>query len=209
MKVVAINGSPHLTGNTFQVIETVMSSIKEEGIETEVLQVSSKSIRGCTGCGACAKTFRCVQKDAAFHEFADRIYTADGLFIAAPVYYDAMPGQLKTFLDRLFFQDRSGGGLRHKVAAAASIQRRTGGVANLDSMYRFFLAAGMIIAPSVGENLIYGMDQGEAQLDVEGMDIMRKLGKNMVWMLKVLEATYNTIPAPTFVERKYMNFIRE
>lgn len=209
MKVAAVNGSPRPTGNSFKVIETLATSLAAEGVETEILQVGSRSIRGCTGCGGCKKTFRCVLPDREFHELAGKVYAAEGLFIVAPVYYDSVPGQLKTFLDRLFYQDRSGGGLRHKVSAAAAVLRRTGGVATLDDLNHYFLSSGMLIAPSVGANLIYGQQPGEAERDLEGLDIMEKLGKNMAWLLKMLAATRETVPPPSFVERQYMNFIRD
>lgn len=209
MKVVALNGSPRPAGNSSKVIETLAASLAAEGMETEILQVGSQSIRGCIGCGGCKKTFRCVLPDPEFHELAAKVYAAEGLFIVAPVYYDSMPGQLKTFLDRLFYQDRSGGGLRHKVAAAAAVLRRTGGVSTLDDLNHYFMSSGMLIAPSVGANLVHGQQPGEAQEDLEGMDIIDKLGKNMAWLLRMLAATRESVPAPSFAERRYMNFIRD
>ena len=126
MKTIIINGSPRKNGNCTKVAELFAAALEKEGIETETLQIGSMDISGCRGCWACAKTGRCVQEDAPFHEAAEKIYEAEGLFIAAPVYYDSMPGQLKSFLDRLFFQDRGGGGLRRKVGAATRLAKVTG-----------------------------------------------------------------------------------
>ena len=110
MKTIIINGSPRTDGNCKVVIEAFAGALKAEGIDTEVLEVGSADIPGCRGCGGCAGDYRCVMTGDGFHEMADKVYEAEGLFIVAPVYFDSMPGQLKTFLDRLFFQDRSGGG---------------------------------------------------------------------------------------------------
>lgn len=208
MKVVLINGSPRLKGNSSLVIDIFTKILNQENIDVEVLEIGSRSIRGCIACDGCKKALKCVLVDEEFHAMAQKVYEADGIFIVAPVYYCGMPGQLKTFLDRLFYQNRSGQGLRNKVACVASVQRRSGGVSTLDNLYHFILAAGMIIPPSEGENIVFGMDKGEARLDLEGIDIIERLAKNMAWMLKVLEATKQTIPACQFEARKQMNFIR-
>lgn len=208
MKTIIINGSPRKNGNSGLVAARVAEKLNEEGIETEILQIGSMDIPGCMGCMGCAETNRCVQGDAAFSEAAAKIYEADGLFIAAPVYYDSIPGPLKSFLDRLFFQDRGSGGLRRKVAAACSVQRRTGGVSTLDSIYHFFLCAGMLIAPSEGENMVFGLEPGEAALDEEGMDIAGILASNMAWLMKVVAETKDTVPPPDVPKRANMNFIR-
>ena len=208
MKTVIINGSPRVNGNCALVIERFAGSLENEGIETEVLQVGSADIKGCRGCGGCVKDFSCVMHGDGFHELADKVYEAEGLLIVAPVYFDSMPGQLKTFLDRLFFQDRSGGGLRNKVAGACAVMRRTGGVATLDDLYHYMTDAGMLIAPSAGSNMVYGFEKGESARDKEGLDIMSKLAHNMAWLMKMIDMTKDKLTPPGFVERDYMNFIR-
>lgn len=208
MKTIIVNGSPRNNGNCAKVAELFAAALEKEGIETELLQIGSMDISGCRGCWACAKTGRCVQDDAAFHEAAEKIYEADGLFIAAPVYYDSMPGQLKSFLDRLFFQDRGGGGLRRKVGAACSVQRRTGGVALLDDIYHFLICAGMIIAPSEGESMVFGLEPGEVMADQEGLDILEGTAGNMAWLMRMMETTKEILPPPELKKRAQTNFIR-
>lgn len=208
MKTVILNGSPRVDGNCNLVAERFAESLDQEGIMSEILQIGAADIKGCRGCGGCAKDYSCVFHGDGFHELADKVYEAEGLLIVAPVYFDSMPGQLKTFLDRLFFQDRSGGGLRNKVASACAVPRRTGGVATLDDLYHYMTDAGMLIAPSVGSNMVYGFEKGESARDVEGLDIMRKLARNMAWVMKMIDMTKDELTPPGFVEREYMHFIR-
>lgn len=208
MKVIAVNGSPRPEGNTRLVIEEFRGYLEGEGIRSEILQAGSSPVRGCTGCNGCVRERRCVLPDGLFHEWAEEIYAADGLFIAAPVYYGSMTGQLKSFLDRLFYQDRLKGGMRHKVGGAVAILRRSGGLTTLDDLYHYFFSAEMLVAPGVGANLLHGSSPGEARGDIEGLDGLGKLARNMAWLLRMKEATRESVPPPPYERRKFMNFIR-
>ena len=208
MKAIIITGSPRKNGNSNIVAERFAAQLAEHGIGSEVLQIGSMDIKGCKGCWACADNPGCVQKDDAFRDAAAKVYDADGIFVVAPVFYDSIPGQLKSFLDRLFFQDRSGGGMRGKVGAASVVLRRSGGVSALDNILHYMMCAGMIIAASEGESMVFGMEKGEALKDLEGLDIIDNLADNMAWIMKMKEATADTVPKPELKDRAQMNFIR-
>ena len=208
MKAILLNGSPRKNGNCAKVASIFAEILEKEGIETEIIQAGSMDIRGCKACFGCKKMGRCVQDDAVFHEVAEKIYEADGFFIASPVYYDSVPGQFKSFLDRLFFQDRGSGGLRGKIAAACTVTRRTGGVATLDVLFHFLFTAGMNVVSSEGTPLVYGMEPGEVMGDQEGLDILENLAANMAWTMKLAEETKDTLPAPKLKQRAQTNFIR-
>jgi multimeric flavodoxin WrbA len=208
MKVIAINGSPHASGNTYHALRVILTELEKNGIDSEILPVGSNPVRNCIGCDGCIKAQHCVLPDEQFNDWVEKIYSAEGFIIASPVYFYSMPGQLKTFLDRLFYQDRRKGGLRRKVGAAAVVQRRIGGCTTLDDLNRFLFAAGMLIAPAVSANAVYGSTPGEVLEDIEGIDILGKLGRNMAWLLKMLDATRDTVPPPPYEKRVFMNFIR-
>lgn len=208
MKVVIINGSPRKSGNCSMLAERFTGKLAENDIDSEILQIGSMDIKGCKACWACAETHKCVQNDKAFHEAASKVYEADGLLIISPVYYDSMPGQLKSFLDRLFFQDRSGGGLRGKAGAAITVQRRSGGVSTLDDIYHYLLCAGVLVVPSEGESIVYGLDPGDVGFDQEGLDIADNLATYMVWLIRMMKQTEGTLTKPQIKKRAQTNFIR-
>lgn len=208
MKVIAINGSPRPKGNTYLAIRRVFDTLEAEGIETEVLQVGGRPVLGCIACNRCVKEGRCTLPDEEFEALAQKIYDCDGLILAAPVYYGSMPGVMKTFLDRFFYQNRSNDRMRHKVGASAAILRRSGGRTTLNDLNHYFYSSEMLAVPTPGPNVIHGALPGEALQDKEGMDILQTIGKNMVWLLKMKEATKETVPPPPFKERVRMNFIR-
>lgn len=186
MKVIILNGSPRKKGNCSKVCETFAGYLKEEGIESEILQIGSMDVSGCKGCWACSHTGSCVQPDPFFSRAAEKIYAAEGMLVVAPVYYDGMPGQLKSFLDRLFFQNRGKGGLRGKVAAAFTVQRRVGAVSTLDEIYHYMMCSEMVIATSKGENMMFGLDPGDVMKDEEGQEILSVLANNMTLLMKRL-----------------------
>jgi len=211
MKVIAINGSPNKEGNTFHALTMVGEELEAGGIEFEILHIGHKLIHGCLACGKCGinKDEKCVIKTDDLNLWIQQIKNSDGLIIGAPVHYAGIPGTMKSFLDRLFYVAGSNGGLlRQKVAAAVVTVRRTGGSATFDSLNHYLNYSEMIIATSNYWNIIHGRSAGEVIQDLEGKQIMSVLGKNMEWLLKMKEATSNTIQSPSREKKVMTNFIR-
>jgi len=211
MKVVAINGSPHKNGNTYNALRVVGAKLEENGIDFEIIQVGNKAVRGCLACGKCGKTKdeKCGITTDPLNEWIQTMKLADGIIFASPVYYSGISGTMKCFLDRLFtVAGNNGGMLRNKVGAAVVALRRSGGSATLDSLNHYFTFAEMTIATSNYWNIIHGATQGEVLQDEEGVQIMELLGKNMAWLLKMREMTKDTLPAPEPTQKIKTNFIR-
>jgi len=211
MKVIAINGSPHKEGNTFHALTMIGIELKTMGIEFEIVHIGHKMLHGCIACGKCMvnKDEKCSIDTDELNQWIPQIKEADGLIIASPVYYSGISGTMKSFLDRLFFVAGANGGLlRHKVGAAVVAVRRTGGSSTLDSLNHYLTYSEMMIATSNYWNVIHGTNAGEVNQDLEGKQIMRVLGKNMAWLLKMKESTASTIEPPQKEKKEFTNFIR-
>ena len=205
MKIIGVNGSPKADGNTFLTIQAFFEEVSKDGFETEILHVGDGQVPGCVACRGCAATGECAVPHELFKEYSDKILEADGLFLAAPVYFGTLPGQMKSFLDRFFFQCLQTSRMRHKVGASAAILRRSGGLTTIDDLNKFFLAGNMI---TVGHSIIHGTAPGEVLQDWEGLAAVKRIAKNMAWVLKMKEATKQTIEPPPYEKRQFMNFIR-
>lgn len=211
MKVIAINGSPKKEGNTFNALNIVGNEISSAGIDFEILHIGNKMIHGCIACGKCAinQDQKCTIITDELNEWIQKIKDADGIILGSPVYYSGIAGTMKCFLDRLFYVSTSNGNLfRHKVGAAVVAVRRSGGSSTIDSLNHYLSYSEMILATSNYWNIIHGRTPGEVNQDAEGVQIMRLLGKNMAWLLKMKEATINTIEAPIKEKKEITNFIR-
>jgi multimeric flavodoxin WrbA len=211
MKVIAINGSPKKGGNTYQALSMVGEEITTAGIGFEIIHIGDKMIHGCKACGICAtnKDEKCSIKTDDLNQWIQQIKEADGMVFGSPVYYSGIAGTMKSFLDRLFYVSSSNGGLfRHKVAAAVVAVRRSGGSSTFDSMNHYLMYSEMIVATSNYWNVIHGRAPGEVTQDDEGKQIMRVLGKNIVWLLKIKEATDNSIEPPQKEKKEFTHFIR-
>ncbi len=211
MKVIAINGSPKKEGNTYHALKMVGDELIASGIDFKILHIGHKMIHGCTACGKCVqnKDEKCVIKTDELNEWIQKIKKADGIIIGSPVYYSGIAGTMKSFLDRLFYVAGANGGLfRQKVAAAVVAVRRSGGSATFDSLNHYLTYSEMIIATSSYWNILHGRSEGEVLQDTEGKQVMRVLGKNMAWLLKMKEATSATLQAPKAEKKEYMHFIR-
>lgn len=213
MKVVAINGSPNKKGNTAQLIDTIAQELAKDNITTEVLHIGNKTIRGCFGCGGCAKNKdeRCVAKDDAYvNECIQKMKEADGIILGTPVHWAGIAGTMKSFLDRAFYVSSANGNLfRHKVGASIVAVRRSGGVSTFDAMNHYLTYAEMIMPTTNYWNVAHGRMPGEVHEDLEGIQIARVLGKNMAWTLKIMQnAKENNIVAPEREAKIMTNFVR-
>jgi multimeric flavodoxin WrbA len=211
MKVIAINGSPKKEGNTYHALKIVGDELLAGGIEYEILHVGNKLIHGCTACGKCAENRdeKCSLGTDGLNQWVQIVKAADGIIIGSPVHYSGIGGTMKCFLDRLFYVSGSNGNLlRHKVAAAVVAVRRTGGSATLDGLYHYLTYAEMMVATSSYWNVIHGRTPNEVTQDGEGVQVMRVLGKNMVWLLKMKEVTSGSIQPPEPEKKVVTNFIR-
>lgn len=211
MKVIAFNGSPRHEGNTWHALKMVTEALENEGIDTEILQVGNRAIRGCTACYQCVKNKneRCVLPDDGVNEFIQKMRAADGILLGSPVHYAAIGGTMKSFLDRAFFVCSANNGLlRHKVGASVVAVRRSGGIPAFDQLNNFLNYAEMLIPTSNYWNVIHGRDPGEVLQDQEGVQIMQVLGKNMAWLMKLVEHGKGSITPPEPAAKIYFNFIR-
>ncbi|MBN2269660.1 MAG: flavodoxin family protein [Sedimentisphaerales bacterium] len=191
MKVVAINGSARKDGNTAILINQALRALEAEGIEIEMIQLSGKSIRGCTACGKCFenKDKRCAVDNDALNECLGKMLEADGIILGSPTYFADLSTELKAVIDRAGFVARANGNLfRRKVGAAIVAVRRAGAIHAFDSINHFFLISEMIIPGSSYWNIGFGLKKGDANGDEEGLETMLQLGKNMAWLLKKINA---------------------
>lgn len=207
MKVMLINGSPKAKGNTGTAIEEVAKTLNAEGIETEVIQLGSASIRDCIGCGGCYETGRCVFNDDIVNSIIDKAEECDGFVFASPVYYAHPSGRILSALDRMFYA--GSGAFAHKPAAAIAVARRSGTTASFDVLNKYFTINQMPVVSSTYWNNVYGRVPGEAVQDGEGLRTMRNLARNMAWLLKCIElGKANGIEAPTAEGGIFTHFIR-
>ena len=181
MKVLILNGSPRKDGNTSLAIDEMVKVFAESGVETEVVQVGNKNIRGCVACYTCMEKGKCAFDDAV-NEIAPKFEAADGLVVASPVYYASANATLIACLDRLFFSAKFDKTM--KVGASVVVARRGGCSATFDELNKYFTISGMPVASSCYWNLLHGRDKGEAANDVEGMKTVRTLARNMTFLME-------------------------
>ncbi|MDD4309867.1 MAG: flavodoxin family protein [Candidatus Cloacimonetes bacterium] len=206
MKVLLINGSPHKEGSVFTALSEVAGELDKQGIETEVFHIGTKPIMGCTACGACAETGYCVFKNDPVNECIDLAHQADGIIVGSPVYYASPNGALCAFLDRMFFLKSSK--YAYKPAAAIVNCRRGGASTAFDVLNKYFTISNMLVVGSQYWNDTHGMQPGDVKQDLEGLQTMRTLARNMAWLLKCLEVAKATVPYPVREPRQATSFIR-
>ena len=205
MKVLMVNGSPHPNGNTAAALAEMQKVFEAEGVETELLQIGNKAIRGCVACGSCREKGKCVFDDAV-NEAAPIFEAADGLVIGTPVYYASANATVVAFLDRLFFSasfDKT-----MKVGASVAVARRGGCSATFDELNKYFTISGMPVASSQYWNSVHGLVPGEAAQDAEGLQTMRTLAKNMTFLMKSIALGKEKFGLPKAEEKVATNFIR-
>ena len=192
-KVLVINGSPHKNGCTAAALEEVMKTLNQEGIETEMLQVGGANIRGCRACAYCEKNGRCVFDDLV-NEAAPKLEEADGLLVGSPVYYGSPNGEVLSFLDRLFYSTQFSKHL--KVGAAVVSCRRGGNTASFDVLNKYFTISAMPVAASTYWNQVHGFTAADVKKDLEGLQTMRNLGRNMAFMIRAIADAMDKYGAP-------------
>ena len=200
MKVLLINGSPRKQGNTFLALSEAAKTLEQQGIETEIVQIGTKPVRGCIACAQCKtkQLDRCVFDDDVCNRISEKLDDADALIVGSPVYYGQPNGSVLSLIQRLFFS--AGDKVQNKPAAAVCVCRRGGATAAFQTM-------NMPVVTSQYWNIVYGRAEGQAALDTEGMQTMRTMANNMAWLLKKIHAE-GTPDYPVREEWHPMNFIR-
>ncbi len=205
MKVLMLNGSPRVGGNTSLALKEMEAVFAQEGIETETIQVGKQNIRGCIACLKCHETGKCVFDDIV-NQIAPKLEAADGLVVASPVYYASANPTLVALLDRLFYSTKFDKSM--KVGASVVCARRGGCSATFDELNKFFTISGMPIASSVYWNSIHGRLPGEADQDEEGKLVMRALARNMSFLMKSIALGKREYGLPQQEPRVFTNFVR-
>ena len=192
MKVLLINGSPRKKGNTFLALSEVAKTLEAQGIETEIVQIGNKPVRGCIACGQCQmkQLNRCVFDDDICNRISEKLDTVDALIVGSPVYYGQPNGSVLSLIQRMFFS--AGAKVQNKPAAAVCVCRRGGATAAFETMNLPFQMMNMPVVTSQYWNIVYGREEGQAALDTEGMQTMRTLANNMAWLLKKIHADGQT-----------------
>ena len=205
MKALLINGSPHANGCTFTALNIVAEELQKNGIETEIVHIGNKDIRGCIACGKCSELGHCVFNDMV-NEVAPKFEQADGLVVGSPVFYAGPNGTLTNLLDRLFFStpfDK-----RMKVGAAVVSARRGGTTAAFDRLNKYFTISEMTVVSSRYWNMVHGHTPEDVMKDEEGCQVMRVLGRNMAFLIRAIAAERERNGLPEKEVTKYTNFIR-
>ncbi len=205
MKVLLINSSPRRGSNTLMGLEEMVKVFDRRGIETEIMHIGNKDIRGCIACGKCRELGRCVFDDVV-NEAADKLKDRDGLVVGTPVYYSAPNGTLVSFMDRLFYSAPFD--MTMKVGAAMAVARRGGITATFDRLNKYFTISGMPVASGQYWNGLHGTAPGEAEQDGEGMQQMRTLATNMSFLIKSIALGKEKYGLPEKEKRVSTNFIR-
>lgn len=206
MKVILVNGSPKEKGCTYTALCEAEKELNKNGVETEIFWIGNKPLAGCTGCGGCGKTGKCVFEDTV-NEMIEKLDEADGFIFGSPVHYASASGAVTSFMDRLFYS--AGGKMRGKPGAVAVSCRRGGASASFDQLNKYFTINSMPIVSSQYWNQVHGNTPDEVMQDLEGLQTMRTLAKNMAWLLKCIDlGKKNGIEIPPQEAKIKTNYIR-
>ncbi len=203
--VLLVNGSPNAQGCTHTALAEMARTLNAEGIDTQILHIGNKDIRGCIACGRCAELGHCIFDDPV-NQAAPLLQTADGLVVGSPVYYASANGTLTNFLDRLFFSTPFP--KRFKVGAAICSARRGGTTATFDQLNKYFTISEMPVASGRYWNMVHGNTPDQVLQDTEGLQNMRILARNMAFLIRAIRAERSRNGLPTEEETVYTNFIR-
>lgn len=204
-QVLLINGSPNAKGCTYTALREVADALEREGLTTEIVHVGGRDIRGCIGCRKCKQQGKCVFDDLV-NEVAPKFESCEGIVIGSPVYFASANGTLVSFIDRLFYSvscDKS-----MKVGAAVVSCRRGGASATFDELNKYFTISGMPVASSQYWNSVHGYTPDDVRQDVEGLQVMRVLGRNMAFLIKSIRLGKDTFGLPEKEPHQFTNFIR-
>ena len=202
-KVILINGSPRADQCTATALDEMIKVFNEEGVETELIHVGNKSIRGCVACGYCEKNGKCVFDDAV-NEVNGKLEKADGLVVGSPVYFSSPNGTLISFLDRLFYSAQYD--MHMKVGAAVVSARRGGNTASFDVLNKYFSISGMPIAPSTYWDQVHGFTAEDVKKDKEGLQVMRNLARNMAFMIRAIADAKEKYGLPAVEHDSFTSF---
>lgn len=207
MKVLIINGSPRDQGTTSRAIGYVARELAEAGIETESVAVGHRVTRGCTACGYCFRsgTHRCVYADDPVNECIEKAAEANGFLLASPVHYGGISGGMKCFLDRFFY---AGTDISHKAAASLVCLRRSGGVDALHALNNYLHLASCVLVPTPYWSVVHGNRPEDLEQDAEGVFLLRTLGRNMAWLLAVLQQG-KAVPRPERITAARTDFVQK
>ena len=205
MKVLFINGSPRVNGNTSVALAEMEKVFQKNGIETEVFQIGAQEIKGCKACGYCFKNGKCVIDDVVSGELAKKFEECDGLVVGSPVFYASANGSLIALLDRLFYSTSFNKTM--KVGASVAVARRGGCSATFDLLNKYFTISGMPVASGQYWNSVHGRKVGEAVADEEGLQGMRTLAENMSFLIKSIALGKEKFGLPEKEKKIFTNFI--
>ena len=205
MKVLILNGSPRKGGNTETALQEMVKVFEKNGIETEVVNIGNKDIRGCIACNTCYEKGKCVFDDLV-NETAPKFAEADGLVAASPVYYASANATLVAFMDRLFYSTHFDKTM--KVGASVVCARRGGCSATFDELNKYFTISGMPVASSYYWNMVHGREKGEVEQDIEGLRTVRMLAENMTFLMKSIALGKEKYGLPEKEQGEMTNFIR-
>ena len=202
MKVLLVNGSPNKEGCTYTALSEVAGTLEQNGVATEMFQIGTKAIQGCIACSKCRKDGKCAFDDEIYNELFERILAADGIVIGTPVYFSGVNGTLCALLDRVFFSAM--GRFAHKPAACVVSCRRGGAATAFDRLNKYFTISQMPVVSSQYWNSVHGFTPEDVRNDLEGLQIMRVLGRNMAWLIKNIKS--GSPPPEPEKQRMYTSF---
>lgn len=208
MKVLVINGSPHLNGCTDRALREVEDVLTSQGVEVKRVNAGNKDVRGCIGCNFCREHGRCVFSDLV-NETTPDFAEADGVVVGSPVYYAGANGQLLAFLDRLFYSTSGQFDKTMKVGAAVVSSRRAGSTSAFDEINKYFTISAMPVVSSTYWNEVHGFTAEDVEADKEGLQTMRNLGRNMVFMIRAIDAARKAGGVPVQERGVFTNFHTE
>lgn len=203
MKVILLNGSPRVNGCTARALKEVAMILSQEGIETELINIGGKDIRGCTACLKCREIGQCIFDDIV-NDVAKKFEEADGIIVGSPVYYAGMNGSLKALLDRLFYSTRFDKTM--KLGACVISSRRAGSTSVYDEIHKYFGITGMPIVTSTYWNEVHGYTEEDVEKDLEGLQTMRNLAHNMAFMLKAINDAKSKYGVPLKERGNFTSF---
>lgn len=206
MKVLMINGSPERDSCTNRALSEIAVTLKNEGVDSEIITIGRDDIRGCVACHGCDRLGRCVYDDIV-NKVAERLDEFDAFIVGSPVYYASANGTVYSFMDRLFFS--AGSKLRYKPAAAIVVARRGGTTAALDTLNKYFTINEMPVVSSSYWNMVHGFTPADVEKDAEGLQTMRNIAHNMAWLLKCIELGKNAGVEPKSEHGAWTHFVMD